>query len=71
MLYLAETYGCFLPADLRYEVIQWLCFQLSGVGPMQGQAHAFTRYVPTKIDYAISRYQNETHRLYQVLDENV
>jgi hypothetical protein len=71
MMYLAEQYGHFMPsADAggrerggRMEVIQWLCFQLSGVGPMQGQAHAFLRYVPERLPYAISRYQTETRRL--------
>ena len=70
MLYLAETYGAFMPSDVqgRYSVIQWLCFQISGVGPMQGQAHAFLRYVPEIQPYAVSRYQTETRRLYEVLD---
>ena len=70
MLYLAERCGALMPTDTagRYEVIQWLCFQLSGVGPMQGQAHAFVRYVPDELPYAISRYQGETRRLYEVLD---
>jgi GST-like protein len=75
MIYLAEQYKCFIPpqedVEGRMAVLQWLCFQLSGVGPMQGQAHAFTRYVPERIDYAISRYQNETTRLYQVLEEKL
>jgi GST-like protein len=70
MMYLAETTGAFMPSDVagRYSVLQWLCFQLSGVGPMQGQAHAFVRYVPEEQPYAISRYQTETRRLYEVLD---
>jgi GST-like protein len=70
MLYLAETYGAFMPSDVqgRYSVIQWLCFQISGVGPMQGQAHAFLRYVPETQPYAVARYQTETRRLYEVLD---
>lgn len=70
MLYLAERYATLCPTTLegRYSVIQWLCFQLSGVGPMQGQAHAFVRYVPEEQPYAVSRYQTETRRLYEVLD---
>eukprot|EP01121_Diplochlamys_sp_Union-15-3_P020954 TRINITY_DN8344_c0_g1_i2.p1 TRINITY_DN8344_c0_g1~~TRINITY_DN8344_c0_g1_i2.p1 ORF type:complete len:166 (+),score=24.20 TRINITY_DN8344_c0_g1_i2:78-575(+) len=71
--YLAETYNKFIPNErnLRYDVIQWLMFQISGVGPMQGQAHAFVRYIPEKIDYAIHRYQNETRRLYEVLNNRL
>jgi len=70
MIYLAEKFGRFLPADRkgRSEVIQWLMFQMGGVGPMQGQANVFFRYAPEKIPYAIERYQNETRRLYTVLD---
>jgi len=49
-------------------VIQWLMFQMGGIGPMQGQANVFFRYAPEKIDYAINRYQEETARLYRVLD---
>lgn len=73
MLYLAETYGVFLPSDItgRYSVIQWLCFQISGVGPMQGQAHAFLRYVPEEQPYAVARYRTETRRLYEVLDRQL
>lgn len=80
MMYLADRYRLagsagLLPAESdlaeRYAVLQWFCFQLSGVGPMQGQAHAFTRYVPDEIPYAISRYQNETKRLYEVLDKRL
>ena len=70
LLYLAEKSGQFLPADIkgRYNVIQWVMFQMAGVGPMQGQANVFFRYTPEKIQYAIDRYQNETKRLYTVLD---
>jgi GST-like protein len=59
-----------LPKDpkARSRVIQWLMFQMGGVGPMQGQANVFFRYFPEKIPAAISRYQNETKRLYTVLD---
>lgn len=70
LMYLAEKHGRFMPADLkgRYEVVQWLMFQMGGVGPMQGQANVFFRYAPEKIPYAIDRYQTETKRLYTVLD---
>ena len=71
LLYLAEiSGGKFLPQDpqKRSEVIQWLMFQMGGVGPMQGQANVFFRYFPEKIQAAIDRYQNETKRLYAVLD---
>ncbi|MBA4285928.1 MAG: glutathione S-transferase [Xanthomonadaceae bacterium] len=70
MIYLAEKYGRLLPSDRkgRSTVIQWLMFQMGGVGPMQGQANVFFRYAPEKIPYAIDRYQTETKRLYKVLD---
>lgn len=70
MLYLAEKTGKLLPGDRkgRSRVIQWLMFQMAGVGPMQGQAHVFFRYFPEKLQPAIDRYQNETRRLYTVLD---
>ncbi len=72
MLYLCEKDGSgkLLPKDAkgRSRVIQWLMFQMGGVGPMQGQANVFFRYFPEKIPAAISRYQNETKRLYTVLD---
>lgn len=70
LLYLAEKTGRLLPADVkgRSTVIQWLVFQMGGVGPMQGQANVFYRYFPEKLPSAIERYQHETRRLYQVLD---
>ena len=70
MIYLAEKAGKLLPTDVkgRSEVIQWLMFQMGGLGPMQGQANVFYRYFPEKIPAAIDRYQNETRRLYGVLD---
>lgn len=70
LLYLAERTGQLLPPDPkgRSRVVQWLMFQMGGIGPMQGQATVFYRYAPERIDYAISRYQNETRRLYEVLD---
>ena len=70
LLYLAEKTGRLMPADAkgRSTVIQWLMFQMGGVGPMQGQANVFFRYFPEKLQGAIDRYQNETRRLYEVLD---
>ncbi len=70
LIYLAEKTGKLLPADTkgRSRVLQWLCWQIGGLGPMQGQANVFYRYAPEKIPYAIDRYQRETYRLYQVLD---
>ena len=73
LIYLAEQSGKLLPEhpDKRSVVLQWLMFQMGGIGPMQGQAHVFYRYAPEKIEYAINRYQNETFRLYKVLDEQL
>ena len=73
LLYLAEKTGRFLPADLRgrYEVLQWLFWQMGGLGPMAGQNHHFTQYAPEKLPYAIDRYVNETSRLYAVLDQRL
>ena len=70
MIYLAERAGRLLPASgaARYEVLQWLMFQMGGIGPMMGQANVFYRYFPEKIQPAIDRYQNETRRLFEVLD---
>ena len=70
LLYLAELSGRLLPSDTvgRFEVMQWLMFQMSGIGPMQGQAVAFVRYFPETVQPAIDRYINETRRLYEVLD---
>lgn len=70
LIYLAEKTGKLMPADIkgRSTVLQWLMFQMSGVGPMQGQAHVFLRYFDEKLPSVISRYQNETKRLYRVLD---
>ena len=70
MIYLAEQAGTLLPTDIkgRSRVIQWLMFQMGGIGPMMGQANVFYRYFPEKIDAAISRYQNEGRRLFEVLD---
>ena len=73
LLYLAAKTGRFMPEDLaaRYEVLQWLMFQMGGVGPMLGQAHHFRLYAPEKIPYAIDRYTNEARRLYGVLDKRI
>ena len=73
LLYLAEKTGRFLPSGRKARSIatQWLMFQMGGVGPMQGQANVFFRYAPEKIDYAIQRYQKETRRLYEVLDQRL
>lgn len=73
MIYLAEKAGRLLPSSgkKRYEVIQWLMFQMGGIGPMQGQANVFHRYLDEKITVAIERYQNETRRLYGVLDSQL
>lgn len=73
MIYLAEKYGQFLPSDPkgRSLAIQWLMFQMGGIGPMQGQANVFFRYAPEKIPYAIDRYQTETKRLYRVLESRL
>ncbi|WP_375738487.1 glutathione S-transferase family protein [Pseudomonas boanensis] len=70
LIYLAEKTGQLMPTDVkgRSRVIQWLMFQMGGIGPMQGQANAFFRYFPEKIQPAIDRYQHETRRLYEVLD---
>ena len=73
LIYLAEKTGHLLPENTvnRSKVLQWLMFQMGGIGPMQGQAHVFYRYAPEKIEYAINRYQKETFRLYQVLDDQL
>ena len=71
--YLAEKTGKFLPKDLhgRVEVMQWLFWQMGGLGPMAGQNHHFGQYAPEKIPYAIERYVKETNRLYGVLDKRL
>lgn len=73
LVYLAAKTGRFLPAGDRekYEVLQWLMFQMGGVGPMLGQAHHFRMYAPEKVDYAINRYSNEAKRLYGVIDRRL
>ena len=73
LLYLAGKTGRFLPESTRgkYEVLQWLMFQMGGVGPMLGQAHHFRIYAPEKIPYAIDRYTNEARRLYGVMNRQL
>ena len=70
MIYLAEKTGQFLPSEItrRSQVLQWLMFQMGGVGPMMGQANVFYRYLDEKIPVAIDRYQNEVRRLFTVLN---
>jgi GST-like protein len=70
LIYLAEKTGKLMPSDVkgRSLVIQWLMFQMGGIGPMMGQANVFYRYAPEKIQYAIDRYQRESRRLLEVLD---
>ena len=73
LVYLAGKTGRFLPASVRgkYEALQWLMFQMGGIGPMFGQTHHFLRYAPEKVDYAIGRYTKETARLYGVMDAHL
>jgi len=71
--YLAEKTGRFLPKDVRgrFDVMQWLFWQMGGLGPMAGQNHHFVQYAPARIPYAIDRYVKETNRLYGVLDRRL
>jgi GST-like protein len=73
LLYLAGKTGKFLPKDTaaKYEVLQWLMFQMGSVGPMLGQAHHFRLYAPEKLPYAIDRYTNEAKRLYGVINKHL
>ena len=73
LIYLAEKTGRLMPADAkgRSRVLQWLMFQMGGIGPMMGQANVFFRYFPEKIQPAIDRYQNESRRLFEVLDRRL
>ncbi|MBY6240193.1 glutathione S-transferase N-terminal domain-containing protein [Methylosinus sp. Sm6] len=73
LVYLAEKTGCFLPKDPRGRIatLEWLFWQVGGLGPMAGQTHHFRNYAPEKIPYAIDRYVNETNRLYGVLDRRL
>jgi GST-like protein len=73
LAYLAEKTGKFLPTDVRgrFEVLQWLYWQMGGLGPMAGQNHHFVQYAPEKIPYAMERYIKETNRLYGVLNKRL
>lgn len=73
LIYLAEKTGQFMPQApaARYATLQWLMFQMGGLGPMLGQTHHFRIYAPEKIEYAINRYTNEAKRLYGVMDEQL
>ncbi len=73
LIYLAEKTGKLLPADskARSRTLQWLMFQMGGVGPMMGQANVFFRYAPEKIPYAIDRYQREVRRLFEVMERQL
>ncbi|MPY21071.1 glutathione S-transferase [Shewanella psychropiezotolerans] len=73
LIYLAEKSGKLLPAhpDKRSQTLQWLMFQMSAVGPMMGQANVFHRYLPEKIPTAIERYQNESRRLFEVMNHQL
>lgn len=73
LLYLAEKTGRFIPQDLRgrQDALQWLFWQMGGLGPMAGQNHHFNRFAPEKVPYAIQRYVKETARLYGVLDRRL
>ena len=73
LLYLASKTGKFLPKGDRakFEVLQWLMFQMGGVGPMLGQNHHFRQYAPEQIEYAVNRYTNEAKRLYGVMDKQL
>jgi GST-like protein len=73
LVYLAGKTGRFMPQDVRgkYVALQWLMFQMGGVGPMLGQAHHFRLYAPEKIEYAVNRYTNEAKRLYGVMDQRL
>jgi len=73
LMYLAEKSGAFMPSDVagRYLVVQWLMFQMGGLGPMLGQAHHFRTYAPEPIPYTVERYTNEAARLYGVMDRRL
>ncbi len=73
LVYLAAKTGRFIPASIgaRYAVLEWLMFQMGGLGPMLGQAHHFRLYAPEKIAYAVDRYTNEAKRLYGVMDKRL
>ncbi len=73
LLYLAEKTGKLMPGDARgrYRTVEWLMFQMGGVGPMFGQANHFRRFAPVEVPYAVERYTGEAHRLYGVMDRRL
>jgi GSH-dependent disulfide-bond oxidoreductase len=73
LFYLASKTGKFLPDDIRerWQVMQWVMFQMGHIGPMLGQAHHFLQYAPEKIEYAMNRYRNEANRLYGVVERRL
>ena len=73
LMYMAEKHGQFMPTEMaaRYEVIQWLMFQMGGVGPIFGQTHHFRRAAPEKVPYGIERYTKETRRLWGVMNDRL
>lgn len=73
LLYLANKTGQLIPKDTlgHYRVVEWLMFQMGGIGPMFGQAHHFRRFAEEQVPYAVDRYTNETHRLYGVVDRRL
>ena len=73
LIYLADKTGQFMPEDARgrYDVLQWLMWQMGNIGPLLGQNHHFRMYAPEKIEYAVTRYTNEAKRLYSVLDRQL
>ncbi|PZA00605.1 glutathione S-transferase family protein [Gammaproteobacteria bacterium 2W06] len=73
LMYLSEKTGMLLPTEprARYNTLEWLMFQMGGLGPMLGQAHHFRQYAPERIDYGINRYTQEASRLYAVMDRRL
>jgi GSH-dependent disulfide-bond oxidoreductase len=73
LFYLASKTGRFLPGNIRkrWQVMQWVMFQMGHIGPMLGQAHHFLQYAPEKIEYAMNRYRNEANRLYGVVERRL
>ena len=71
LIYLAEKTGMLMPAENRWEILEWLMFQMGGFGPMLGQAHHFVHFNPEASGYARNRYEEEADRLYSVLDERL
>jgi len=71
LIYLAEKSGQLYPENNKYEILQWLMFQMAHIGPMMGQANVFYRYLDEKVDIAISRYHKECRRLFEVLDNHL